>query len=110
MNVRKYNQRERYEKMQEMYKDGYEISEICVELEYKDPKHIIRVLKMLGVYEEESSDIDVPKVLSLQKAGWTMDMIEQEFNYRFSAEQISDAVSHYGRKNNGKRRLSAERS
>lgn len=86
----KIDRKERQKLIPVLWKEGKSPLEICDELGYKTPEYVIVVLKKLGLYEDQR--IDVPKVLALQKAGWTMDMIEQEFNYRYTQEEIAAAV------------------
>lgn len=87
----------RLEKMKNLYLQGNTVEEICDILGYKTAKHVEYRLSQMGVYETQC-DIDVPKVLALQKAGWNMPAIINEFGYTFTAKQIIDAVNRYGRR------------
>lgn len=87
----------RLEKMKNLYLQGNTVEEICDMLGYKTVSHVIYRLSQMGVYETQC-DIDVPKVLALQKAGWDMPAIVNEFGYTFTASQIIDAVNKYGRR------------
>ena len=79
-----------------LWNEGKSPSEICEELGYKDAKHVTKVLRRNGLYVDKR--IDVAKVRALQKAGWNMEMIVNEFNYRFTAEEIQAAVRRGARK------------
>lgn len=90
------NGRERTALIPVLWQEGKEVTEICDELGYKDAKYVIRVLKNKGLYVDQK--VDVAKVRALQNAGWNMDMIVDEFNYRFTAEEIQAAVRRGTRK------------
>lgn len=90
------NGRERTALIPVLWKKGKEVSEICEELGYKDAKHVTKVLRRNGLYVDKR--IDVAKVRALQNAGWNMDKIVNEFNYRFTAEEIQAAVRRGARK------------
>lgn len=79
-----------------LWKKGKEVSEICEELGYKDAKHVTKVLRRNGLYVDKR--IDVAKVHALQKAGWNMEMIVNEFGYRYTAEEIQNAIRRGARK------------
>ena len=84
------NGRERTALIPVLWKNGKEVSEICEELGYKDAKHVTKVLRRNGLYVDKR--IDIAKVHALQKAGWNMDMIVNEFGYQFTAEEIQKAL------------------
>lgn len=88
--------RERTALIPVLWKKGKEVSEICEELGYKDAKHVTKVLRRNGLYVDKR--IDVAKVHALQKAGWNMEMIVDEFGYRFTSEEIQNAIRKGARK------------
>lgn len=90
------NGRERTALIPVLWKKGKEVSEICEELGYKDAKHVTKVLRRNGLHVDKR--IDVAKVHALQKAGWNMEMIVDEFGYRFTAEEIQSAIRKGARK------------
>ena len=90
------NGRERTALIPVLWKKGKEVSEICEELGDKDAKHVTKVLRRNGLYVDKR--IDVAKVHALQKAGWNMEMIVDEFGYRFTAEEIQNAIRRGVRK------------
>lgn len=80
-----------------LWNEGKSPSEICEELGYKCEKHVVKVLKQLGLYVNKR--VDIAKVHALQKAGWSMDMIVNEFGYQFTAEEIQKALECGGQTN-----------
>lgn len=93
MSTKGHDPKARRRKMIEMYKEGYSLSEICETLEYKDTDYIVQTLKRYGLYKGNRSGIDVPKVLALKKAGWTMKDIVEEFNHDFTVTEINMAIA-----------------
>lgn len=88
---------ERRARVKELYESGHTVEEICKIMRYKTQESVIYILKRLGIYETYGG-IDVPKVLALREAGWHMADILTEFDHRFTARQIMDAVNEYDRR------------
>ena len=95
----------RRKKAAEMYQDGYSVHDICAELGFTSEEYVRTILKDLGVWPEQLHGIDVPKVLALRRAGWHMAQILEEFNGKYTAKQIMEAVQRWDsckRRNNDK--------
>lgn len=83
----------------DMWRKGYTKVEIANEIGYTSIGHVTSLLNKLGLRGEEMM-IDVPKVLALQRAGWTLDQILDEFDGDFTAEQVNTAVRKWKEKRN----------
>lgn len=94
MSTKGHDPKARRKKMIRMYKEGYSLSEICETLEYKDTDYLVQTLRRIGLYKGNRFGIDVPKVLALKKAGWTMKDIIEEFNHEFTATEINMAIAY----------------
>ena len=75
-----------------MHEDGYTDQEIADEVGAKSWRTIHEILIVMDKQKKRENRLDIPKVRALQKAGWTSEKIEQEFNYRFSRGQIEEAM------------------
>ena len=85
----KYDKDTRYKIVAEMHRKGYTDIEIADEIGYA-PSHVRTVLKRLGLLDH--TELDVPKVLALKEAGWSIDRIVGEFGKKFTSDEIKDAV------------------
>lgn len=79
------------------FESGKSVSEIREKFGYTDNHSVIYVLRKFGAYslkdrKRSKKKMDVPKVLALQKAEWTMEMIMEEFDYDYTADEITQAV------------------
>ena len=88
----------RMKQLREMYLQGYDLAYICEEMGYKTQKTAINYLRIMGVYE--GNKLDVNKVIALKRAGWLIDQIVDEFNHKYTAKQIIEAVNEYKREHN----------
>lgn len=84
----------------DMWRKGYTEVEIANEIGYTSAEHVTKLLRKLGLRDEEMM-IDVPKVIALQRAGWTMDQIVEEFDQKYTAEQLKEAVRKWKERRNG---------
>ena len=96
-----YDRETRHRMVADMYQNGYTDIEIAEEMGYKTTEHVKVILRKMGMLENESA-IDVPKVLALKKAGWSMGMIVQEFGRKYTQKEISSAVIDWQRRRNGR--------
>ena len=73
---------------------GYTADEIVSALGAKSKSTVLQILAEMGFREATKGikRLDIPKVKALQKAVWTSEKIEHEFNYRFSRGQIEEAM------------------
>ena len=73
---------------------GYTVDEIVSALGAKSKSTVLQILAEMGFREATKGikRLDIPKVKALQKAGWPMAKIVDEFGYNFTAEQIRTAV------------------
>ncbi len=73
---------------------GYTVDEIVEAIDAKSKSHVLKILTEMGFREATKGikRLDIPKVKALQKAGWPMAKIVDEFGYNFTAEQIDMAV------------------
>jgi len=90
--------RERQDKAIEMYKAGAQLEDITAELGYVHDGYVRGLLKNRGLLrpeDQEKGELDVPKVLALKRAGWSMAQIVDEFEHRFTAAEINMEVAKY---------------
>lgn len=84
-----YHSRLSWDKMIDLYKQGYEPNEIARMYGYKNGEYITAKLRQAGVYR--SNKIDTGKVFALRKAGWTVRDIAMECVA--SIEQIEEVLN-----------------
>jgi hypothetical protein len=90
--------RERQGKAIEMYKAGAQLEEITAKLGYVHDDYVRGLLKQRGLLrpeDQEKAELDVPKVLALKRAGWSMVKIADEFENRFTVAEINMEVAKY---------------
>lgn len=90
--MKKGTKAEKRRQIVDLWNQGYSVLDIRDLMEYKCSHSIETQLRLAGINPKGSSGLDVPKVLALQKAGWNMRMIVDEFNYNYSASEILAAV------------------
>ena len=90
--MKKGSKAEKRRQIVELWKQGYSVIEIRDAMEYKCSHSIETQLRLAGINPKGSSGLDVPKVLALMKAKWSMDRIVEEFNYDYSEDEIKAAV------------------
>lgn len=84
-----YHSRLSWDKMIDLYKQGYDPNEIAKMYGYKNGEYITAKLRQAGVYR--SNKIDKGKVFALRKAGWTVRDIAMECVA--SIEQIEEVLN-----------------
>lgn len=80
------------EKMCQMFMDGYSYDEIANETGAKSVAVVKDLIRACGIRQKENR-IDVGKAKALRRAGWTIDMIVNEFGYNFTAKEIEEALA-----------------
>lgn len=90
----RYDFETRSRMVKEMYLEGMSTQEIANELGYSSSDQIRSILRRLG-FKNGEYVMDVPKVLALKKAGWSMAMIVDEFSNRYTATQIENEVEKW---------------
>lgn len=106
--TRAYSLKEKEEKhlrLVEDYLKGRTLDELKELYGYEGRSAVRYVLVKHGVYrktdrqvQNDQRPVDAAKVLALQKAGWSMDKIVDEFGYQYTTAQIVGAVKEYRRK------------
>lgn len=101
------NKEEKYKKMMERnalyaedFRKGMTVTQIQRKYGVKSDSIVRHALKKEGLwtpkrYEKKDKPIDVPKVLALLAANWSMNEIVSEFGHVYTKEQIEDAVAEY---------------
>lgn len=91
--MKKGTKAEKRRQIVELWNQGYSVLDIRDLMEYKCSHSIETQLRLAGINPKGSSGLDVPKVLALMKAKWSMDKIVEEFNYDYSEDEIKAAVA-----------------
>ena len=98
---------EKYKKMMERnalyaedYRKGMTVTQIQRKYGAKSDSIVRHALKKEGLwtpkrYEKKDKPIDVPKVLALLAAHWSMNEIVSEFGHVYTKEQILEAVRRH---------------
>ena len=93
--MRNRTREETRQKIVKLWNDGLSVLEIRDEMGYKCTKAIESQLRLAGISPRGVDGLDVSKVIALQKAGWNMDKIVDEFAYNYTAEYIAAEVNKF---------------
>lgn len=90
----------KYKMMIRDYRNGMSIEKMKVKYDYTTITAVRHVLRKQGELPQSpgrwaEKPLDVPKVLALSRAGWSIGKIVEEFNNEYSEEQIRKAVREW---------------
>lgn len=94
---------EKHQKIVNDYRNGMSVADITNKFGYASASAVRYILKKNGVMAQApgrwgDKPIDVPKVLALQAAGWSIEKIVEEFDHKYTAKQIRKAVKDFKKK------------
>ncbi len=88
---------EKYKQMIRDYRNGMSVEDMRIKYDYSSDTAVRHVLRKLGEMPQtperpKEKPLDVPKVLALSRAGWPIGKIVEEFDRKYTPEQIRKAV------------------
>ncbi len=92
--------RKKHARMVKDHENGMSLEDIRQKYNYATLGAVRYVLRKHGKDPETPGrwgdrPLDVPKVMALQRAGWQMDKIVEEFSNEYTAEEIRKAVREW---------------
>lgn len=77
-------------RIRELYLQGMSMADVAEEVGAKSVSFVRTILRDEGLIVEYG--IDIGKVKALKKAGWSISEIEYELGWKYTAQEIEDAL------------------